>query len=84
MEMINKNGFSVYIKMHPKSLYDRLIKSKKKRPLLANKSPEDILNHITNHLAERELYYNQSKMIIEGESLNISKLSGTIKKLLYL
>jgi len=78
MEMINKHGLSVYLKMHPKSLYERLIKSKKKRPLIADKPPDEILDHITNHLSEREFYYNQAKMTIKGESLDISELTKSI------
>lgn len=78
MELINKHGLSVYLKMHPKSLCDRLIKSKKKRPLIANKSPKEIMDHITNHLSEREFYYNQSTMTIKGESLDIAELSKSI------
>lgn len=74
MELINQYGISVYIKMHKKSLYDRLINSKKKRPLLTDKSPEQIMNFIHNQLAERESFYKQSKLIIKGESIDIDKL----------
>lgn len=74
MELINQHGISVYIKMHKKSLYDRLINSKKKRPLLTDKSPEQIMNFIHNQLAERESFYKQSKLIIKGESIDIDKL----------
>jgi len=79
MDLINKNGLSVYLKMHPKSLYERLIKSKKKRPLIADKPPDEILNHITKHLSEREFYYNQSKMTFKGENLDIKELKKSIK-----
>lgn len=74
MELINQYGISVYIEMHKKSLYDRLINSKKKRPLLTDKSPEQIMNFIHNQLAERESFYKQSKLIIKGESIDIDKL----------
>jgi len=74
MIKINKHGISVYIKMHINSLHDRLVKSKRKRPLLLNKSQEDIKDHITQHLKEREGFYNQAKFTIKGESLNINEL----------
>jgi len=78
MELINKNGLSVYLKMHPKSLYERLIKSKKKRPLLANKSPEEIMEYIGKQVSERESFYLQSNLVIKGESMDISKLVESI------
>ena len=78
ISLINQHGFSVYIQMHAKSLYDRLINSKKKRPLLADKSADEILDHIEKQLGERESYYLQSKLIIKGESLDIDKLVESI------
>ena len=74
MELINQNGLSVYIQMHERSLYDRLINSKKKRPLLDDKSPEQIMAHIKKQMTEREPYYLQSKLVIKGESLDMNFL----------
>lgn len=81
MKLINKNGLSVYIKLNPITLNERLLKSKKKRPLIAKKTPEEILEHINIQLAAREFYYNQSKMIIDGLSIDIDQLSNSIKNL---
>jgi shikimate kinase len=74
MELINQNGLSVYIQMRERSLYDRLINSKKKRPLLDDKSPEQIMAHIKKQMTEREPYYLQSKLVIKGESLDMNFL----------
>ena len=57
--------------MNEKSLYDRLINSKKKRPSLADKSADEILDHIHLQLTERESYYLQSKLVVKGESMEI-------------
>ena len=78
MELINQHGFSIYIQMHKKSLFDRLINSKKKRPLLADKSAEEILDQIEKQLGEREFYYLQSNLVVKGESLDINKLIDSI------
>lgn len=74
MDLINQNGYSVYLQMHINSLYDRLINSKKKRPLLDSKSPEQIMDYINKQLTVREPYYLQSKLVIKGESLDINFL----------
>jgi shikimate kinase len=78
MALINQHGYSVYIQMHIKSLYDRLINSKKKRPLLDNKTPEQVMEHIHKQLKERESFYLQSKLVIKGESLDINVLVDLI------
>lgn len=80
MELINQNGLSVYLKMHYKSLYDRLIHSKKKRPLLADKSPEQIMEFIETQLAEREPFYLQSRIVAKGESLVFNELVEDINQ----
>jgi len=78
MDMINQHGLSVYIRMNEKSLYDRLINSKKKRPLLADKTPKQVMGHISKQLAERESYYLQSKLIVKWESMDIKTLVEVI------
>jgi shikimate kinase len=78
MSLINQHGYSVYIQMHVKSLYNRLINSKKKRPLLADKSAEEIMDLIREQLTEREPHYLQSNLVIKGESMNINKLVESI------
>ena len=79
MEMINENGISVYLKMNIKSLCDRLINSKKKRPLLTGKSPEEIFDFIEKQLAVRKMFYKKSKIEIKGESINIKELENIIR-----
>lgn len=78
MSLINQHGFSIYIRMHVKSLYNRLIDSKKKRPLLADKSAEEIMDHISKQLTERESFYLKSNLVIKGESMGINKLVESI------
>jgi len=74
MELINRNGTSVYLKMHPRSLFDRLMSSKKKRPLLEKRSREDILDYITGELEKRDEYYMQAHHIVKGENLDMNAL----------
>ncbi|MCD4789515.1 MAG: shikimate kinase [Bacteroidales bacterium] len=80
MQLINKHGTSVYLKMHKQSLYDRLINSKTKRPLLTGKTPNEILNYIGMQLHHREPYYLQSSIIIKGESINTDLLENAVRK----
>lgn len=80
MEMINKNALSVYIKLTAGIICQRLKDSKEERPLLKQKSGDDLLQFIQRHLSEREKYYNQAKLTVEGENLTIEELLEVVTK----
>lgn len=69
MELINKAGVSVYLKPTEDVLLARLIKGKHKRPLLADKSDDEILGVIREQLAWREPYYLKAQIHFEASHL---------------
>lgn len=86
MEVVNRAGTSVYLKPTEDVLLQRLIKGKHKRPLLADKSDDQILAFIREQLAWREPYYLQAHLTFEASHLenkadiihNAEKLAGLI------
>ncbi len=80
MEQMNRNGFTVYLKADSKSLYHRLSDSKKMRPLLKGKTPDELLTHIENQLREREPFYLKSAEVVKGESIDMSEFADRITK----
>jgi shikimate kinase len=79
MDLIKKSGISIYIKLSPKALAERLIKSKTKRPLIQNISPEQLVSKIEEMLCQREKYYSQSSITIEGLNLKVSDIIEQIQ-----
>lgn len=69
MEVINAAGTSVYLKPSEEVLLKRLIKGKHKRPLLADKSDDQILEVIRQQLAWREPYYLKAQIVFEASHL---------------
>lgn len=65
IEFIKKHGFSIYINLPAKALYQRLTNAKIKRPLLKNISGNKLLEFIDKQLKERELYYEQADYIVD-------------------
>ena len=65
IEIIKENGISIYLNMSPISIIHRINNSKKKRPLLQNKSPEELQEYIEKLLKEREILYNQANLKIQ-------------------
>lgn len=78
MELINKNGISVYIKMHPKSLVVRLLQSNNKRPLIQQLKRNEVFEYVEKKLLERETFYNQANITIKGEGLKTEMLKSYI------
>lgn len=69
MEVVNQSGTSVYLKPSEEVLLRRLIKGKHKRPLLADKSDDQILQVIREQLAWREPYYLKAHITFEASHL---------------
>ena len=74
MNLINQNGVSLYIKLSPEALYRRLTEAKKRRPLVAKKSEDELKQFIKEKLEEREEYYLRAKYQISGISVNTNNL----------
>jgi shikimate kinase len=55
---------TIYLKTSIDKLYERLRTQKANRPLIANKSEDEMKEFIAKHLFERSFYYNQAKYIV--------------------
>jgi shikimate kinase len=78
MSWMNSNGQTLYIKLSPKTLADRLENSKTVRPVLQGKKGSELVEFITGKLAEREGYYLEASHIIDGIDLSVEKLEEVI------
>jgi shikimate kinase len=64
------NIISIYLKASVETLFVRLVSNKSKRPLIADKSDEEMKEFIAKHLFDRSFYYNQAqyKVNIDGKT----------------
>ena len=81
MDLMNEHAVTVYLKLSPKSLYDRLSHSKKERPLLVGKSHEALLKYIEDTLVQREVFYQKASVCIKGENMDVDTLVETLQHL---
>ena len=58
MGLINSKGISIYLKASNKCLFSRLKKEKKTRPLIDNKTDEELDVYIKNELQKRSPFYS--------------------------
>jgi len=79
IDLMNRSGITIYLKMHPKSLAHRLNRARRLRPIVREINNEDMKDFVEEQLAEREIYYNQAQITIKGESLDMEELVDKIK-----
>jgi len=74
MDIIKKNGISIYLKMNLISLVDRLSVIKKKRPLLKNIATPELESYIRAQLVEREMFYSQADYTVDVEIITANDI----------
>ncbi|MDT8394380.1 MAG: shikimate kinase [Bacteroidales bacterium] len=74
LELMQKSGVTIYLKMHPKSLAERLSRSRRLRPVIRDIQQHEMPAFVETQLAGREAYYEQADIIIKGESLDMDEL----------
>lgn len=74
MQWMNAHGKTIYIKLAPKILADRLKTERTERPVLKGKKDGELVAFIEQKLAEREKFYNQAAIITDGLSLTADKV----------
>ena len=82
LEMINKNGISIYLKLTPEMLTSRLRFSGKTRPLVKDLPDDELLNFVYHQLEEREVWYMKATIICNAMNLDINELADRIRLIL--
>ena len=82
IDYLNQQGDVVYLKASPEVLYNHLLMAKVERPLLKDKSPEELIAYITEHLKERAPYYEKARYTLDVDVLdNIDKIKDSVARL---
>lgn len=71
MERMNEWGYTVYLRRSPEQILSRLSDyGREKRPMFRGKSDEELLSFMHEHLAQREPYYAQAKMVVDCDTMS--------------
>lgn len=82
MEYMNRQGTTVYLKAAPEVLCEHLKMGKTERPLLKDKTPEQINEFITEQLSQREPYYLKAQTVFDVSLLdNYEKIKTSVAEL---
>ncbi|MDR0714848.1 MAG: AAA family ATPase [Bacteroidales bacterium] len=74
MDLMLNSGKVVYLKTHPQTLAGRLIRSQTERPLIRDKTAEELQAYITARLQEREPFYRRAEIIVQTENFSLNQL----------
>ena len=82
MEYMNQVGETVFLDVDNKVLFRRLKVAKHQRPLLANKTDEELMTFIQEALEKRLPYYTKAKYVFNGELLeNRRQIQQSVERL---
>lgn len=79
LSLLKSAGTLIYIELTAKTLAQRLISGKQKRPLLKNLSDEELFLFVEKKLHERLLFYKKAHLIINGLNLNAQEVLQQIE-----
>lgn len=70
MEFMNAKGKTVFLEVHPDVLFQRLCTSKQSRPVLKDKTEDELRTYITEALGKRMPYYKQAQYVFNTDKLD--------------
>lgn len=79
MTWMNEHGTTVFLRISPKAAVDRLLHAKRKRPLVELMSEEELAEFVQNHYASRLPFYEQAKVCVKAEDLDLDNLIKLIE-----
>ena len=82
MEIINQHTESFFLRTSIKTLAERLLIQKQKRPLIAKIEEEDLPEFIAKHLFERNVFYSKAKFTIDTDGKEVPQIVKEIIGLL--
>ena len=79
MEWMNKHGLTIWINPAEAIIWERLIKERQTRPLVANLTEDELRDFIHQKLIERKPYYEKAQSVINQPDVTISEFVNTIR-----
>jgi shikimate kinase len=78
MDLINRHGVSIYLRLDPSALLNRLSRGKSRRPLIRHLSRLELTTFIEEKLREREPVYLKAHHTVNGRNVKVDEMIGLI------
>ena len=80
MDRLNEIGTTVYLKLEPEFIVQRLLESKIKRPLIEGMTPIQLQSFIEKKSMEREVFYELAYFVVRPDKRTISEIVDLLIK----
>lgn len=70
IEYMNTQGITIYLKTSPLTLHQRLKVARNSRPLLRDKTEEELLTYICDNIERRSCHYEKASLIFNADHLD--------------
>ena len=74
MAWMNQHGKTIFLRISPQAALDRLLHSKRKRPLVESKTETELAEYINVHYTSRLPFYEQAAIVVKAENLDVENL----------
>ncbi|MES2680079.1 MAG: shikimate kinase [Bacteroidota bacterium] len=78
LAQVKNAGLLVYLELSAADLAIRLKNNLSERPLLKNVNTEELVTNIAGKLSDREIFYRQAHLIVNGSNLSVQTLQQKI------
>ena len=75
LQWMNEQGSTIYMKLSPAKIFERVIDKTKERPLINKINTSELLFFIEQKLKERETFYHKAKYTVNANALNEDSLN---------
>ena len=81
MEWMNRNDITIYLKCSVETLFNRIQKDSGKRPLVVNRTENELKEFVQNKLDERKSIYESASIIVDGNLSSIEVVQEILKQI---
>ena len=79
IEWMNQHGLTVFLRISEKAVVNRLLHAKRKRPLAEGKTETELTAFVNQHYSSRLPFYEQAKITVTAEDLDLDNLIQLIE-----
>lgn len=80
MDVMNEAGLCVFLDVDSSELTNRLLQSATERPLIKDKSPDELLDFVEGMMEKRRPFYEKAKVILKGKDIRPEQIIERIEK----
>ena len=82
MDWMNQHGLTVFMRISPEAAADRILHSKRKRPLTDSKTEAELAEYVRQHYSERLPFYEQAHITVKYEDFDLENIMSLIKPII--